>query len=573
MNRAPRSLLSGLVALALSSAAALAQDGSTTVPDAVLKLVGGLLPEHSNAGAAALDDAFDPNLVVGSAATIEVVFLWDGTGYQNTIGYFTYTDDGQGNRAITSSDLLIENAGFPGSGSLRTGDTFTLKDENGQPRTFQPGERIGFWLAANGANSQTVRNWTWSKPGIPSLSPKVNEAHNPQGLFTSLADVNPEQLTGDSKVAAHVLMLHMDGIAGFLDGADWLLCGFEDKWRHRGADDDFNDVVVAIRSSPAGALGGTTVPAFEVEDPDGDGVSGLNDQFPDDPERATLIRYPSAGRTILGFEDNYPNLGDGDYNDAVVAVWFELTLHADGRVKDILGQFSLVARGASYDSSVGLHIPGIPASATGALEFERFGSGADAEPTLETHRTIAEFVAEQRRIDDVFLSAMQALPPTVGEPFTNTLSTPDEPNSADVRVHFEFDTPIPALDLDTPPFDIYLAVTRTDIPGGIVDIHLPGFGSFPDHAPGLPLETAGPDSYLDANGYPFVIEVPDDWQAPMEQVRIESAYPRFSDWRQSRGLQWRDWYDAPDADETKRTARMSEVLVNRSWRVKVRKQD
>ena len=188
-------------------------------------------------------------------------------------------------------------------------------------------------------------------------------------------------------------------------------------------------MVLAIRSSPAGALDGTAVPVVEVEDPDGDGVSGLNDQFPDDPERATLVRYPSAGRTILGFEDNYPNLGDGDYNDAVVAVWFELTLHADGRVKDILGQFSLVARGASYDSSVGLHVPGIPANATGTLEFERFGSGADAEPTLETHRTIAEFVTEQRRIDDVFLSAMQALPPALGEAFTNTRSTPDEPNA------------------------------------------------------------------------------------------------------------------------------------------------
>ena len=40
-----------------------------------------------------------------------------------------------------------------------------------------------------------------------------------------------------------------------------------------------------------------------------------------------------------------PRVGDGDYNDTVLAYRFTLVLHADGRVKDIRGDFHLLPVG------------------------------------------------------------------------------------------------------------------------------------------------------------------------------------------------------------------------------------
>ncbi len=553
---------------ALLGVTATAQDSFTSVPNSVMTTVGEILPESSNAGAAYVSDTYSPNVVVDALATIDVVFLWEGAGYRNTLGYFTYTDT-NGVIAITSSNLIIPNVSFPGSGSLRTGDTFQLKDENGDQRIFQPGDKVGFFLIANGFGTSLVSNWTYSQAGVPSTDPAVNAARPNEGLFTTINQLNPEMASGDEAASRHLAMLWMDGVTGFLDGDDFLLCGFEDLNRVRGSDDDFNDCVFIVTATPIEAISETEVLHYNPGDPDGDGVIGLNDHFPDDPDRATLVRTPATGRTIVAFEDNYPALGDADYNDAVVAYWFETVYDANGDVKDVLGQFSLVARGAGLDSSIGLHIPGMPSNATGTILIDRFGSGAAGIQDTEDPRTIAAFVTAGKRMDDVFASTMAALPPTPGGSFSNTVSLPNEPNAADCRVLFTFDSAVDALTLGPPPFDLFLLVLGTEITGGVVDIHLPGKAALSDHAPELPAEAGGIGSYLDDNGYPWAIAVPNDWQPPMERVRIETAYPRFSDWRVSSGFQWQDWYDSPTNEDGMITARMTDVLVGREWTVKI----
>ena len=119
-------------------------DGFVPIPVPVLTQVGDLLPEQSNAGAAFLGDAYSPNLVMEQDGTVTVTFVHEGAGYKNSLGYFTYTINPF---TIVDRQLIFPNVSFP---VLQRGDQSTLRDANGDVRTFNAGERIGFFLVADG---------------------------------------------------------------------------------------------------------------------------------------------------------------------------------------------------------------------------------------------------------------------------------------------------------------------------------------------------------------------------------------------------------------------------------------
>ncbi len=56
-----------------------------------------------------------------------------------------------------------------------------------------------------------------------------------------------------------------------------------------------------------------------LNDSDGDLIPDLYDAFPDDPDRSFSVNIPADGTLTIAFEDNFPNLGDGDYNDFIAS--------------------------------------------------------------------------------------------------------------------------------------------------------------------------------------------------------------------------------------------------------------
>lgn len=557
-------LVVGAVLFALAGTSGLpAQDRLEPVPNSVLSLIGGVLPERSNAGAAFLSDSYTANLAVDQSCTIEITLLWEGAGYRNSLGYFTYTGDLAGNVSVTSSNLIEPNCSFPGAGSMASGDTYVLRGASGDVRVFAPGERVGFFLIADGhRRSPEVAAWVPNYPDVPSQSPAANRQIG-RGLFTTLPSLNPEvELNAESR-AKHLAMLAVEGVPGFLDGDDFLLCGFEDLHRSVNSDDDFNDLVFVIRSDPVTAVSTTTVFPFAPGDRDGDGVLGVNDHFPNDPSRATSIRSPSNGWDVLAFEDNYPQVGDADFNDAVFAYAFETVRNSDGDVTDVIGTFHLVARGAAYDHALGLHMPGLPGSAIGAVSIERFLGGGSQVIETPIPRSLAEVRdVDQRRIPDIFDSTTAALPPDPGQTFTNTLFLPQFANAGSSRVWIRFDEAVDESVLGTAPFDLYLDLLRFG--NGPWDIHRPGFPSFADRSTHLPTES-GADAFLDANGMPWVLDVPRSWRCPMERVHVESAYVRFASWRSSSGQQELDWYATPESATGLVSEELAATIPSREW--------
>ena len=58
-------------------------------------------------------------------------------------------------------------------------------------------------------------------------------------------------------------------------------------------------------------------------------------------------------------------------------------------------------------------------------------------------------------------------------------------------------------------------------------------------------------SYMDPNGYPWALLVPEDWQHPAETQYIGKAYPLFDEWRASKGAVAPYWYLYPASTGSK----------------------
>ncbi|HEY4121652.1 MAG TPA: DUF4114 domain-containing protein, partial [Byssovorax sp.] len=235
-----------VIACAASNASAMDPrefiDSSLPIPADVSSTVGALLPERVAVAATLLSDAYDPNIYVNAPATVKVTFLREGAGYQNTLGYFTYSADNAGVHILSRQLVFPRVKGVSAGGPLNPGDTVTLRDQNGDVATFPAGTRIGFFLVANGWNGTGVTGWDPSAPALPSTSPADN-ANVASGIVTTLDVLNPENSVGRPDVARHYVSLAIDGTADFLGGAPYNVVGIEDQRRDHGSDNDFNDVM------------------------------------------------------------------------------------------------------------------------------------------------------------------------------------------------------------------------------------------------------------------------------------------------------------------------------------------
>jgi LruC domain-containing protein len=551
-----------LVPLALLGLAAAvpAQDELVPIPDAVLDAIGRVLPERSNAGAAFLAPGAGSNLVCRDAAQVRVLFAWENSSYRNSLGWFSWRVGEDGTVEILDSAMLFPEVERAPRGPLRSGAAVWLRDGDGERRTFAAGERIGFFLVADGYGTarSAVTGWR-PELGLPAADPGLNRGLG-RGLFTTIPEINPEAAVDDGARSGHVAMVRMPGRQDFLGGAETLLLGFEDLDRTRGSDDDFNDAVFVIDVQPPSAIDLSGVALYDPSDRDGDGVAGVADVFPDDPDRAWLRRVPAQGHAVIAFEDFYPVAGDEDYNDAVLAFAVTTVLDARNRVRDMIVDYHLVARGASFDHEFGLRLPGLPRGADGTVRIERFMSGAQLPGPVELRRLAA---GPDGRIDRIFASTVAALPrATPDKPFANTWPGHPEVPAASARLWITFDAPVAETSLGAAPYDPFLIVTATD--GTRADVHLVGFSSFADRSPGLPKES-GAQAFIDDNGNPWAILVPSDWSCPLEGVRVGQAYPQFEVWRDSRGRQARDWFEHPTSAAASIAVPIASLIPRRVW--------
>lgn len=200
-------------ALAIPSLSLAALEQRFVEPDPILlEEIRELFPEGREVAPRLLDFRVDPNIRLYREAEIELTFLWEGAGFQNSFGYFLYQDlDADGvvsESEFSRRETLWENASQVGSGGeLRSGETLVLGK-------FPAGTRMGFFLEANGYRDSNATYFT-----LDHLNP---DGHR------------------------HLAMMATSD-------REWIVLGIEDLPWDR-SDRDFNDLMFTVRADPQSAL-------------------------------------------------------------------------------------------------------------------------------------------------------------------------------------------------------------------------------------------------------------------------------------------------------------------------------
>lgn len=448
-----------------------------------------------------------------AASDIWVTFVTEGAGYTNSVGFYTYPTN---NPPLTTSNVGVVTIFFPNAslygsgGNMHTGDKVKIG-------TFTAGTSVGFVTLSN---AWTGGN-TFSTAGYKYFS-------DPQ--------LNPET---DVKLKKHTVLLN--------DPTDSLfLISFEDILRSSpSCDNDFNDVVIYATSNPATAISTNNVsPIDKPLDTDGDGVTDVFDQYPNDATRAYNNYYPSQNSfATLAFEDLWPFTGDYDMNDLVVNYRYNYVTNAKNLVVELYGDFAVQAAGASYQNGFGVQFPFSAANVkqvTGQRSISNYiklaGTGVEAG---QSKAVIIPFDNYQALINN-----------PGGAYFINTKASMPKVTGDTAHVYMQFVSPITATAFGTAPFNPFLI---SNLRRGY-EIHLPG--SVPTDLANLKLLGAGDDAsnpatgiyYVSKSNWPWAISFLGTFVHPIEGVNIGNGYLHFMDWAKVGGSLYPDWFSKFGSD-------------------------
>jgi len=244
-------------------------------------------------------------------------------------------------------------------------------------------------------------------------------------------------------------------------------------------------------------------------DRDGDLVPDVYDAFPDDLTRAFSVTILADGSPLtIAFEDLFlqAQAGDADYNDFLARYTVTEILDGDNKLVELNGWAKAAVKLAGYNHLFGM-----------VIDFS-------GQATLSVTYKDQNGLALPGGISNLPLSEK-----------ANIVLFPSTEDNIGYETEFTLSF-APHLEQDQvsrSPYDPYLYVYKTGF-----DIHL--IGQEP-----LTGSNNSVDTFQDAEGFPWALLVPSDWQHPPETVRIETVYPLFTQWRESFGAAASDWYLFP----------------------------
>ncbi|MFB1036284.1 MAG: LruC domain-containing protein [Sinobacterium sp.] len=245
---------------------------------------------------------------------------------------------------------------------------------------------------------------------------------------------------------------------------------------------------------------------------------------------ASRVYFPSSTTYYLvGYEDQYPLLGDYDFNDLVVAYRVNFGLNESLQVITINAQGYLIARGGDYDQSWHLRIA-LPAGSQANGTYQLY-----IPPGVTTGSELIEYIDTSSAIDIPLYNNTASLFYDPASSFTNTVRDSEHILGHKFSFEITLSSPVALELMEQAPFDPYLYVHNTNL-----EIHLEG------KSPVMPVSDnidKGLTSFADENGYPFALVFPENWRFPYEYVDIGEAYPKLLEYIQSNQESDTDWYN------------------------------
>ena len=245
----------------------------------------------------------------------------------------------------------------------------------------------------------------------------------------------------------------------------------------------------------------------------------------------TGINYAPAKGTygLLLFEDLWPASADYDYNDQNIAYQFTAAQNGAGQTVALSASLNVLSVGASLSNGLYLHLP-VPANSAKTILLKLQGR----DPI-----TLAPEAGET----DLVIKLVDDTRSLFGgeQGFLNTTTTAASISSAPMSLQIGLAQPV-ALDMSTAPFDLFIA--RTGDAGH--QVHQAQYaGTSSMNAALFNTGTDGSTSgrhFINQNGLPFALNVPQVIEWPQETISIERVYPDVTGFATSGGTQHADWY-------------------------------
>lgn len=456
------------------------------------------LPE-STINEAFLTDDKGSTVSLNQEAEVFVTFIHEGAGYKNSFGYFIFDPENPPKSPEEVNEIIVfPNLSYP---HLANGHRLSLG-------VFPANTHIGFFIAANGF---------WYDTGVkPHAVP----------YYYSLQALNPES---DPTVRQHLVMLYDEEVSE-------VILGFEDLARPWG-DNDFNDAVFSVKSSPESAINSSELVALpQSNDSDADGIADELDEFPNDFKRAYSSYYPSENDYVtLAFEDNWPNVGDYDLNDLVISEKLRIIYNANAEITGFTLSGFINARGAANHNGFAVRLMDISPNKIGKSSINI--NGETFNKVTEDYQSDAVFILWND--SHVFTNtnadgkcahfntvkeceSFAPVPFTLDVSFTSTITSLNH-SSLDFFIFRSNDRSHEIHFADYAPTDLF-DETR--------------FGRFDDTS-----EPANGRYFKNSDNLPWALKINAQWRYPQEYIDVLWAYPLYESWVESSGAQEQSWYE------------------------------
>ena len=278
-------------------------------------------------------------------------------------------------------------------------------------------------------------------------------------------------------------------------------------------------------------------PLFPGIDEDNDGVVDDNDKYPNEPDKAYDLFYPSQGNYgTLAYEDLWPDKGDYDFNDMVIRYNIKEVVNATNEIQEIHFDLLLTAIGATKQNGFYFQLP---------IQAD------DVTLIASSHSQLTEKInSEGLAIIKVFFNSNDLI--QLNGEFMNTVET--NPHTAYIPISFiiEVNGEYNASEhVYFAPYNPFITVDHDPS----IEVHLPGLppSSFADQAyfnngfdDATDLEAGY--YYKTAEGAPWAINIPYPMAYPTETTDIVIAYPDFGKWVNSNGTSFVEWYENPNQE-------------------------
>ncbi len=461
------------------------------------------------------------DLAITKDADIYIGFLYAGTSARNTLGYYLYPTNNPPQKPadITEIYYVFPNAQQP---AYHAGQVVTVPGNRVRVGNVKAGMSIGFFCIGGG--------WNSSNPTTPNIggtiyysNPNMNPENDPSRL-------NPAPVR-------HSVIINNAGFKHFV-------VGFEDSYNPNlqptnSGNNDFNDAVVYVTSTPIEAIDNKKVPSIaNAIDTDSDGVPDTYDAYPSDVTKAYVNYYPSKDTYgYVAFEDNFPLKGDYDMNDLVVKYQYKIVSNAQNNIVEMNASYIPIAAGAVYKNGFGVQLP-FAASKVAKVTGQRLNNN---------YITLAANGTEANQINAVIIpfdSYANLINNNAGAAFINTQANMPKATGASADVYVQFTTPISPAEFGQAPFDMFCI---SNMRRGY-EIHLPNypptalvnkilFGTNDDAS------NAGRGIYyVSSENWPWAINFTQPFSYPIETANIKDTYLHFLDWAKSGGTQYIDWF-------------------------------